>query len=171
MPTGMLTPLPDAPPPPPPGTPAERLSVLRSRPGGEWIELQVARPDDRPGRADFTRGDPESRYITVDVARLLHDPLSRALPGFDLFVPRLFEPGALGRLRGELLVFEKEVLAIGTLAVARGRWGEVSPLVDGLEGDVAWLDARATLVRSIETLAALADELRARGRGLWVLGG
>ena len=32
----------------------------------------------------------------------LHEPFARALPGFDLFLPRLFAPDALARLAEEL---------------------------------------------------------------------
>lgn len=170
MPVGMLTPLPDAAPPAPPGSPADRLSMARGKKGGEWAELQIARPGESPERTSFERGQPDSRFLSLDAMTLLHHPFARALPGFDLFLPRRFDGAALGRLRVELAAMKAQVEAIPNVAAAKERWGEASALLAALPDDTAWLDARGALVRTIDDLSALADDVERQGGSLWVLG-
>jgi hypothetical protein len=101
---------------------------------------------------------------------VLHEPFARALPGFDLFLPRLLEGEALGTLRIELLSLQGELLAMPSARAAKARWGEVSQTIQGLPEDPAWLAARITLLATIDELVALAKALESQGRGLWVLG-
>ncbi len=169
MPVGMLAPLPDAAPPPAPGA-AERLSMARGKTAGEWAELQVARANDGPDRRAFERWQPDSRFLSLDAMRLLHDAFARALPGFDLFLPRHLDGAALGRLRAELAVLKTALAAMPDARSAKARWGEASSLVAALPDDVAWLDARAALLGTIDALTELAVDLEAKGEGLWVLG-
>lgn len=170
MPPGMLTPLPSAASASPPGSPADRLSMARERRGGEWAELQIAQPGDSPERTSFERGQPGARFLSLDAMTLLHDPFARALPGFDLFLPRRFDGAALGRLRLELATMKAQVGAIPNLAAAKGRWGEASSLVAALPDDTAWLDARGALLRTIDELTALVADVETQGGSLWVLG-
>lgn len=170
MPTGMLAPLPDAPPSSPPGSAADRLAIARGKKGGEWAELQVARAGDAPDRSAFEHWQAESRFLSLDAMTLLHDPFARALPGFDLFLPRLLDGPALGRLRAELEALKGQLAAMPNVAAAKARWGEVSTLVGGLVDDTSWVAARAALVATIDELSRFAGELQASSKSLWVLG-
>jgi hypothetical protein len=170
MPTGMLAPLPHPPATPNPGSAPERLAVARGKKGGEWAELQIARLNDAPDRASFDHWQGDSRFLSLDAMTLLHDPFARALPGFDLFLPRLFDRASLGRLRAELATLKMELGAMSNVGTAKARWGEVSTLVAALPDDTAWVSARAALIATIDELSGLATELEARGDRLWVLG-
>jgi hypothetical protein len=103
MPTGMLVPAAGT------GTRAEAdsgaLRVARNVKGGGWTELQLARPGDKPDRVDFQHWRDDSRFVSLEAMTLMHEPFARALPGFDLFLPRLYGPDALTRLAIELDAF------------------------------------------------------------------
>ncbi len=170
MPTGMLAPLPGTTPSDAPASPAERLALGRGKKSGEWAELQSARPDDGPDRRSFERWQPDSRFLSLEAMGLLHESFARALPGFDLFLPRLFDPAALGRLRAELSATKAQLATITDVRTAKARWGEASSLVAELADDTAWLDARNAFVGTIDELTALSADLEAKGRGLWGLG-
>src|SRR5262249_32951915 len=150
MPIGLLAPSPlekgqsDAGPRPAArsASPAERLTMLRGAvKDSGWIELQLGHANDGPGRSSFERGQATSSFVSVDVMTLLHEPFARALPGFDLFVPRLFDGEALGRLVTELTTLREQLGTMSSVSAARSRWGEVSTLVAELPDDAAWLDA------------------------------
>lgn len=81
--------------------------VVRGRKSGAWVELQRARPGDGDDRREFTRWDDDSWFVSIDAMTALHEPFARALPGFDLFLPRLFSPEALVRLGEELAWFAR----------------------------------------------------------------
>ncbi|HSO34301.1 MAG TPA: hypothetical protein VLT33_17315 [Labilithrix sp.] len=132
MPQGMLVPS-DA----PSATPgaATELRVWRHVKGGAFAELQVARPGDRADRRDFERWRDDSVFVPLPAMTLLHEPFARALPGFDLFLPRLFEGEALARLAAELDAFagrasgdlakaarDLAALARGTAAQGQALW-------------------------------------------------
>lgn len=177
MPTGMLAPLPDAPPLPPPETPAERLSMARGKKGtdaaavGQWVELRLARPDEPPARPLHDGAEAvDSRFLSIDAMTLLHEPFARALPGFDLFLPRLFDAAALGRLHAELSSVRRELGAVSSVAAAKALWGNVSNLVQSLPDDASWQAARSALLVTIDELSRLAEALEKKGQGLWVLG-
>ena len=82
---------------------------------GAWVELQVARPGDDVERREFTHWNDDSWFVSLDAMTALHEPFARVLPGFDLFLPRLFTPDALARLADELDAFARS-RATGTLA-------------------------------------------------------
>lgn len=84
---------------------AANLRVARNVKGGAWTELQTARAGDRPDRIDFQHWRDDSRFVSLDAMTLMHEAFARALPGFDLFLPRLFSPDALVKLAGELDAF------------------------------------------------------------------
>lgn len=136
MPVGLLVPVADG-----GGTtgnePASGFSFRRGpKPAGSgWIELQIARTNDTPDRSTFERGLADSSYLSVDAAMALHDAFARALPGYDPFVPRLFDSAALARLVTELAdvkrgarpelertVEQLSALAEGTANQGRGLW-------------------------------------------------
>ena len=140
MPTGMLVPS-DA--------PSAAASADASAPriahhvkGGAFTELQVARPGDRADRADFEHWRDDSSFVPLAAMTLLHEAFARALPGFDLFLPRLFGGEALARLASEL-----DALA----AQAQGQ-------------------GQADLAATAREIAALARATAAKGSALWVLG-
>jgi hypothetical protein len=115
MPTGMLVPAPAASAPPVDGgADVERaeLRIARNVKSGAWAELQVAPEGDRPDRTKFERFRSDSLFVPLEAMTLMHDAFVRALPGFDLFLPRLFSPEALTRLAAELAAFEKGPLAV-----------------------------------------------------------
>jgi hypothetical protein len=153
MPKGMLAPAPvpivDA------GEPLPRPARLRAyaaRPtAGDWVLVRAA-PDDN-GR----------RYVSVDTMTLLHDAFARAMPGFDLFVPRRFEGDGLARLASELRSFKQEWVAIGTADDAKGKWGKTSSFILTLDGSewIAARDALAATIDAILTLSALAETSKA----------
>jgi hypothetical protein len=167
MPRGLLVPLPDAGASPGPGaTPAERLRIARGLARGDgWVELQVARANDR-----FEPSDPNARFLSIDAMTLLHDAFARASPGFDLFLPRRLDAAALSRLESELGAMKAQLLAAPNVVAAKARWGESSALIAALPDDVAWTVARAELVTTIEGLSQLAADLAKSGNGLWVVG-
>jgi len=84
---------------------AAELRVARRVDGGAFSELQMARPGDRADRRDFERWRGDSAFVPLAAMMLLHEPFARALPGFDLFLPRLFEGEALAKLAMELDTF------------------------------------------------------------------
>jgi hypothetical protein len=167
MPTGMLAPAPvgDAAP-----SSAARLRIAVHQKGGDWTELQIASPDDRPNKPTFEHWRDDSRFVSLDAMTLLHDPFARAMPGFDLFLPRLFDREALLRLHAELLAYKQTWIAIGSLAEAKARWAPYSTFVRELPDDAAWIAARDALARTIDELASLAHDLGTKGQSLWVLG-
>ena len=102
LPTGMLVPS-DA--PSGAASSAPRLSVARKVKSGAWVELQIARASDRADRRDFQHWRDDSRFVSLEAMTLLHEPFARSLPGFDLFLPRLYTSEALARLAAELDAF------------------------------------------------------------------
>ncbi len=76
--------------------------VARHMKAGAWVELQIAHPGDADDRREFTHWNDDSWFVSLDAMTALHEPFARALPGFDLFLPRLFTPDALVRLADEL---------------------------------------------------------------------
>jgi len=79
--------------------------VARGIKGGAWVELQVARPGDGADRREFSHWNDDSWFVSLEAMTLLHEAFARALPGFDLFLPRLFPPDALVKLGEELAAF------------------------------------------------------------------
>lgn len=96
-------------------TAASGVRVARGVKGGAWAEVQVARAGDAPDRKDFGRWRDDSLFVSLEAMTLLHEAFARALPAFDLFLPRLFTPDALAKLATELAAFEA---AAGPLADA-----------------------------------------------------
>ena len=170
MPKGMLAPAPDAPPSTAPSNVRERLAIARHRTGGEWTELQIARPTDAPDRVAFDHWRPDSRFLSLDAMTLLHDAFARALPGFDLFLPRLFDGAALRRLQTELTALRTQLGTIASVSAAKSRWGAASALVLAMSGDAEWLDARTALGATIDELLTFVGEVEKAGQRLWVLG-
>jgi hypothetical protein len=84
------------------GAAADPWRVARGIKGGAWAELQLARPGDTAERKDFERWRDDSWFVSLEAMTALHDPFARALPGFDLFLPRLYVPDALSTLATEL---------------------------------------------------------------------
>jgi hypothetical protein len=83
------------------------LRVARGMKSGAWTELQVAKPGDAPGRSDFQHWRDDSSFVSLEAMTQLHEAFARALPGFDLFLPRLFGPDALVSLGKELEGFAR----------------------------------------------------------------
>lgn len=142
MPTGMLVPS-DA--------PSAAASAGASAPriahhvkGGAFTELQVARPGDRADRVDFEHWRDDSSFVPLAAMTLLHEAFARALPGFDLFLPRLFGGEALARLASELDAFAARALALA--------------------------QAQGDLAATAREIAAMARATAAKGSALWVLG-
>lgn len=98
MPVGMLMPVDAAGSETGTGT----MRVARGMKSGAWTELQVAKPGDRPDRSDFQHWLDDSSFVSLEAMTLMHEAFARALPGFDLFLPRLFGPEALVKLGAEL---------------------------------------------------------------------
>jgi len=132
MPTGML--VPNDGPSTAPGAGAE-LRVTRHAKGGAFSEIQVARAGDRADRRDFERWRDDSVFVSLPAMTLLHEPFARALAGFDLFLPRLFDGESLvrlaseleafaGRAQGEIAVTARELAALArtTAASGNGLW-------------------------------------------------
>lgn len=163
MPAGMLSPTSDA---------AAKPRSLRLEKGikaGSWVELQIAEPKDEPSRTAFEHYRDDSRFLSVDVLAVLHKPFASALPGFDLFVPRLFSGERLARLIDELAELDKTLSYVKTAASAREKWGIQSELVREIRDDAEWLTVRATIAATAHDVAAFAKEASGKGRGLWVL--
>lgn len=133
MPTGMLVPI-DAPSAASsaPAAGASSLRLARHVKGGAWTELQIARPEDRPERYEFDHWRDDSTFVSLEAMTLLHEPFARALPGFDLFLPRLYGGEALTRLaaeldafaarsRGDLAITARELAAIARDTAAKGQ--------------------------------------------------
>lgn len=163
MPSGMLAPLPAI---PPRVDAVEALSMTRGKTAGEWIELQLAATNDVPDRRTFERWLPESRFLSLDAMTLLHDPFARALPGFDLFLPRLLDPPALARLDAELVAFGASV---ATLSLVDAKRRFASPVIHSLENEASWQAVRSALLNTVEELTGLARGLAPTGRGLWIV--
>jgi hypothetical protein len=149
---------------------AERLRITRGEKGGAFSEIQVAPPGELPDRWGFDHWRADSSFVSLDAMTLLHVPFARALPGFDLFLPRLFPPDALERLVVELAAFEKEWTVLSTLAQAKARWAKYSELVERLRDDAEWNAAKGALVETIHELSAMAKSHAAKKQSLWVLG-
>jgi hypothetical protein len=77
-------------------------AVARGMKGGAWVELQIARAGDAADRREFTHWNDDSWFVSLEAMTRLHEPFAKTLPGFDLFLPRLFAPDALVKLGEEL---------------------------------------------------------------------
>lgn len=100
MPTGMLVPQGSS-----EGGATERGDAMRLARGiksGAWVELQVAAEGDQADRRSFERFRGDSRFVSLEAMTKLHEAFALALPGFDLFLPRLFGGEALNKLAREL---------------------------------------------------------------------
>jgi hypothetical protein len=124
MPPGMLVPT-DA--PSAQASPPTDLRVARHVKEGAFVELQIARPGDRESRRDFERWRDDSLFVSLPAMTLLHEPFARALPGFDLFLPRLFGGAALAILAAELDAFAgrassaaREIAELARVTAAKG---------------------------------------------------
>lgn len=80
----------------------EAMRIARGVKSGAWVELQAAAPGDEAGRRTFDRFRDDSRFVSLEAMTKLHEAFALALPGFDLFLPRLFGPDALTKLATEL---------------------------------------------------------------------
>ena len=89
------------------GGDAAGLRVARHVKSGAWTELQVAAAGDTADKKDFQHWREDSVFVSLEAMTLLHESFARALPGFDLFLPRLFGPDALAKLATELDGFAK----------------------------------------------------------------
>ena len=98
---------------------ASAMRVAHGMKSGAWTELQPARPGDTPERTDFQHWQGDSSFVSLEVMTLMHEAFARALPGFDLFLPRLFAPDALGRLAAELEAFAPRAANADVAATAR----------------------------------------------------
>lgn len=116
------------------------MRIARGVKGGAWTELQVARPGDTAQRTDFQHWRDDSWFVSLEAMTQMHEAFARALPGFDLFLPRLFGPDALAKLAGELDAFAASHSSSGDLAA------------------------------TARDLAQLARTTAGRGQSLWVLG-
>ncbi len=171
MPAGMLAPAASAGPTgstTPLGSAA--LEVARGVRSGPWVELQIAPASDTASRSSFDRWKDDSRFVSIEAITLLHGPFARALPGFDLFVPRLFAAAAATKLANELEAFAAELDGVTTASAAREKWGAQSELVHALADDAAWTRTRGTLAATARELAGFAKAASAKGGGVWVLG-
>lgn len=174
MPTGMLVPVEGSAPVPASSTladagPGRRMALTQGETGGAFVELQPSAKGELPDRRDFTRWQKTSHYLSVDAITLLHGPLARANPGFDLFVPRYFGPYALERLVTELATFEKAWAALGSMVAAKETWARQSSFIDGLANEAEWAEAKAGLLATVQKLSALAAAHAKRDEGLWIL--
>lgn len=116
--------------------PTRGLRIARHVRGGAWTEIQVAGVGDTTARADFQHWRDDSVFVSLEAITLLHEPFARALPGFDLFLPRLFGPDALAKLATELEAFSKKASGpIGETAI------ELSALAKntGAKGRSLWV--------------------------------
>ncbi|MBX3188040.1 MAG: hypothetical protein KF819_13545 [Labilithrix sp.] len=165
MPTGLLLPPPSA----PSGDGGADLRIARDAKGGPYAELQVAAEGDRPDKKGLERWKSDSRFVPLDAMTILHEAFARALPGFDLFLPRLFSPEALARLSSELVAFETEWSSVSDVSLAKKRWSSSSQVRD-LRDDGEWLATRAMLAQTAREIADLARDLSAKGKSLWVIG-
>jgi len=152
-----------------PRAPAEtRLRVSHEAVTGSFIELQPAAPGDTPGKTTFEHLKPTSIFVPLDAMTLLHPAFARAQPGFDLFVPALFDTAALGRLRTQLADFSKGWSSIATAQDAHKRY-PLSAAIRGIKNDDEWLRARDALVSSIGEITTFVDEHEKKNENVWVL--
>jgi|GEM_PF-3065826 len=86
---------------------APGVRTARRVKAGPYAELQPAAAGDRPSRRDLASWSDASLFVSLEAMALLHEAFARALPGFDLFVPRLLGPDALRVLAGELAPIER----------------------------------------------------------------
>ncbi len=128
MPLGMLMPVDGAAVSSDAGAGAMR--VAHGMKSGAWTELQPARPGDTPERTDFQHWQGDSSFVSLEAMTLMHEAFARALPGFDLFLPRLFAPDALGRLAAELEAFAPRAANADVAGAAR----ELAQLARGAAG-------------------------------------
>lgn len=80
----------------------EGMRVARGIKSGAWVELQVAGEGDQADRRSFDRFRDDARFVSLEAMTKLHEAFALALPGFDLFLPRLFGGEALSKLAREL---------------------------------------------------------------------
>ncbi len=119
MPAGMLMPLDAAGAGTGTGAAADGMRVAHGIKGGAWTELQIAQPGDAPARTNFQHWRDDSSFVSLEAMTLLHEAFARALPGFDLFLPRLFTPDALLLLAAELEALALRVANPPLAATAR----------------------------------------------------
>lgn len=108
------------------------FAIARGIKGSAWVELQVARSGDTAERKAFEHFRDDSRFVSLEAMTSMHEPFARALPGFDLFLPRLYEPSSLAKLATELDAFARretgpasatarEVASLARESAARGQ--------------------------------------------------
>lgn len=112
------------------GTAAGAMRVARGMKSGAWTELQIARPGDTAERTEFQHWRDDSSFVSLEAMTLMHEAFARALPGFDLFLPRLFAPDALVRLAAELEAFAPRAANADVATTAR----ELALLARGAAG-------------------------------------
>ena len=112
------------------------LHVTRGMRGGAWTELQIAAAGDRPERVAFEHWRDDSVFVSLEAMTLMHEAFARALSGFDLFLPRLFDPAALTKLAAEL-----ESVAQRTSGDIAGAARELAQLARGtsVKGESLWV--------------------------------
>jgi hypothetical protein len=103
MPTGLL--VPGASAPAAAVADAATPPLARGMKAGPWTELQIAAPSDTADRTRFEHWRDDSWFVSLEAMTQMHEAFARALPGFDLFLPRLFPPDALVRLDAELTAY------------------------------------------------------------------
>ena len=115
---------------------ASELRIAHHVKGGPFTELQVARAGDRADRVDFEHWRDDSSFVPLAAMTLLHEAFARALPGFDLFLPRLFGGEALAKLAAELEAFAANAKG-DIVATAR----EIATLAraTSAKGDALWV--------------------------------
>ncbi len=116
---------------------AGALRVAHGMKSGAWTELQRAHAGDAPGRTNFEHWRDDSSFVSLEAMTLMHEAFARALPGFDLFLPRLFVRAALVRLAAELEAFASRGANAEVAATAR----ELAHLARGAvdEGQSLWV--------------------------------
>ena len=153
MPKGMLAPAAS-------GAAASEAKVLLT-PGKEGDSDQGAPP---PADA-HPRGEHET---SLSLVVLLHEPLARAKPGFDLLRPHYFDAEALRRLESELVAFLAEWQKLSSYAEARRVLGESDGLRQLEASGQAFPEARAGIARMIDSVLADCRRAAFQRTGLWV---
>jgi len=163
---------------------ALRLVALAADAGVPEGSVTIAIVDDPRADAPLRGSGLPARqtfFVSAAAITLLHGPLSRALPGFDLFLPRRFEGTALLRLAEELAAFDRAWTSVNEAQAARQRWGESTDRLREGTTDSEWLALRDSLSVTTRKLAELARERsqpgapgpggRPPGGALWIVSG
>ena len=141
---------------------------------GVGSEAKVSLTPGKDGDTDRGAPPPASVHpageqeLSLALVVLLHEPLARAKPGFDLLRPHYFDVEALRRLESELTSFTATWRKLSTYAEARSVLGESEGLRQLEASGQPFTVARDAAAQTIEGVISACRRAAEARTGLWL---